>query len=104
MRGRYRAVPLQAMAQAPSPPTESVFVRAQQMVTAGQDSAGRAVVDSVLRSDRRRHAALCRGAVLARDAQQDGRRGRAGLSTDRRRVSTVASSRRKHCSGSRSSK
>ena len=32
------------MAQAPSPATESVFVRAQRMVTAGQDSAGRAVV------------------------------------------------------------
>jgi len=28
--------------------TDPVFVRAQQMVTAGQDSAGRAVVDSVL--------------------------------------------------------
>jgi len=39
-----------AMAQAPSPATESVFVRAQRMVTAGQDSAGRAVVDSVLRA------------------------------------------------------
>jgi len=39
-----------AMAQAPSSATESVFVRAQRMVTAGQDSAGRAVVDSVLRA------------------------------------------------------
>jgi cell division septation protein DedD len=39
-----------ANAQAPSRPTEPVFVRAQQMVTAGQDSAGRAVVDSVLRA------------------------------------------------------
>lgn len=29
--------------------TDPVFLRAQQMVTAGQDSAGRAVVDSVLR-------------------------------------------------------
>ena len=38
------------IAQAPSPATESVFVRAQRMVTAGQDSAGRAVVDSVLRA------------------------------------------------------
>src|SRR6478672_11993172 len=38
------------MAQAPSPPTESVFVRAQRMVTSGQDSAGRAVVDSVLQA------------------------------------------------------
>ena len=38
-----------AMAQAPSAATESVFVRAQRMVTAGRDSAGRAVVDSVLR-------------------------------------------------------
>lgn len=38
-----------AMAQAPSPATEPVFVRAQRMVTAGQDSAGRALVDSVLR-------------------------------------------------------
>jgi cell division septation protein DedD len=38
------------MAQAPAPATESVFVRAQRMVTAGQDSAGRAVVDSVLRA------------------------------------------------------
>src|SRR5215207_9841690 len=28
--------------------TEAVFVRAQQMVTAGQDVAGRAVIDSVL--------------------------------------------------------
>jgi cell division septation protein DedD len=37
-------------AQAPSQATESVFVRAQRMVTAGQDSAGRAVVDSVLRA------------------------------------------------------
>jgi TolA-binding protein len=34
----------------PSQPTDAVFVRAQQMVTAGQDSAGRAVVDSVLRA------------------------------------------------------
>ncbi len=39
-----------AQAQAPSQATESVFVRAQRMVTAGQDSAGRAVVDSVLRA------------------------------------------------------
>lgn len=39
-----------AIAQAPAPATESVFVRAQRMVTAGQDSAGRAVVDSVLRA------------------------------------------------------
>lgn len=39
-----------AKAQAPSQPTDAVFVRAQQMVTAGQDSAGRAVVDSVLRA------------------------------------------------------
>ena len=39
-----------AMAQAPSPATEAVFVRAQRMVTTGQDSAGRAVVDSVLRA------------------------------------------------------
>jgi len=37
-------------AQAPSQSTDAVFVRAQQMVTAGQDSAGRAVVDSVLRA------------------------------------------------------
>jgi len=37
-------------AQAPSQATESVFVRAQRMVTAGQDSAGRAVVDSVLQA------------------------------------------------------
>jgi cell division septation protein DedD len=35
-------------AQAGSTAVEPVFVRAQQMVTAGQDSAGRAVVDSVL--------------------------------------------------------
>lgn len=35
-------------AQAASAATEPVFVRAQQMVTAGQDSAGRAIVDSVL--------------------------------------------------------
>ena len=40
--------PSSAHAQATVPPTEPVFVRAQQMVTAGQDSAGRAVVDSVL--------------------------------------------------------
>ncbi|HUQ79950.1 MAG TPA: SPOR domain-containing protein [Gemmatimonadaceae bacterium] len=33
-----------------TPATESVFVRAQQMVTAGQDSAGRAVIDSVVRA------------------------------------------------------
>jgi len=39
-----------AIAQAPAPATESVFVRAQRMVTSGQDSAGRAVVDSVLRA------------------------------------------------------
>jgi hypothetical protein len=39
-----------AKAQAPSQSTDAVFVRAQQMVTAGQDSAGRAVVDSVLRA------------------------------------------------------
>jgi cell division septation protein DedD len=39
-----------AKAQAPSQATESVFMRAQRMVTAGQDSAGRAVVDSVLRA------------------------------------------------------
>jgi len=39
-----------AMAQAPAQATESVFVRAQRMVTSGQDSAGRAVVDSVLRA------------------------------------------------------
>jgi len=38
------------MAQAPAQATESVFVRAQRMVTSGQDSAGRAVVDSVLRA------------------------------------------------------
>jgi len=31
-----------------TPATDPVFVRAQQMVTAGQDAAGRAVVDSVL--------------------------------------------------------
>lgn len=37
-----------AVAQVAVPVTEPVFVRAQQMVTAGQDSAGRAVVDSVL--------------------------------------------------------
>ena len=36
-------------AQALSQATDPVFVRAQRMVTAGQDSAGRAVVDSVLR-------------------------------------------------------
>jgi cell division septation protein DedD len=39
-----------AIAQAPSSATESVFVRAQRMVTSGQDSAGRAVVDSVLQA------------------------------------------------------
>ena len=37
-----------ADAQVGTPPTDPVFVRAQQMVTAGQDAAGRAVVDSVL--------------------------------------------------------
>ena len=37
-----------AGAQVTVPGTEAVFMRAQQMVTAGQDSAGRAVVDSVL--------------------------------------------------------
>lgn len=41
-------VAVQAQGQGASPKTEAVFVRAQQMVTAGQDSAGRAVVDSVL--------------------------------------------------------
>ena len=35
-------------AQGAAQQTEPVFVRAQQMVTAGQDSAGRAVIDSVL--------------------------------------------------------
>ena len=35
-------------AQAVAPKVDAVFVRAQQMVTAGQDSAGRSVVDSVL--------------------------------------------------------
>ena len=35
-------------AQATTPATDPVFVRAQQMVTAGQDVAGRAVIDSVL--------------------------------------------------------
>jgi hypothetical protein len=35
-------------AQGTPPATEPVFLRAQQMVTAGQDAAGRAVVDSVL--------------------------------------------------------
>ena len=34
--------------QAGPPATDAVFIRAQQMVTAGQASAGRAVVDSVL--------------------------------------------------------
>jgi cell division septation protein DedD len=37
-----------AAAQAEPRVVEPVFIRAQQMVTAGQDSAGRAVVDSVL--------------------------------------------------------
>jgi hypothetical protein len=37
-----------ARGQATEPAVEPVFVRAQQMVTAGQDVAGRAVVDSVL--------------------------------------------------------
>ena len=35
-------------AQVTTPATDPVFVRAQQMVTAGQDVAGRAVIDSVL--------------------------------------------------------
>jgi hypothetical protein len=35
-------------AQATAPATDPVFLRAQQMVTAGQDVAGRAVIDSVL--------------------------------------------------------
>jgi len=35
-------------AQAVPGGTDPVFVRAQQMVTAGQDVAGRAVIDSVL--------------------------------------------------------
>jgi cell division septation protein DedD len=37
-----------AAAQGTAPATDPVFVRANQMVTAGQDSAGRAVIDSVL--------------------------------------------------------
>ena len=37
-----------AVAQGTSGRVDPVFIRAQQMVTAGQDSAGRAVVDSVL--------------------------------------------------------
>jgi len=41
-------VTMRANAQSGPPQTEAVFVRAQQMVTAGQDSAGRAVLDSVL--------------------------------------------------------
>lgn len=41
-------VAVQAQGQGGPPRTEAVFIRAQQMVTAGQDSAGRGVVDSVL--------------------------------------------------------
>jgi cell division septation protein DedD len=38
-----------AAQNAPTPvPTDAVFERAQQMVTAGQDAAGRAVIDSVV--------------------------------------------------------
>ena len=35
-------------AQGEPPKTDAVFIRAQQMITAGQAAAGRAVVDSVL--------------------------------------------------------
>ena len=42
----FFAAPLAA--QSTQPTTEPVFVRAQQMITAGHDSAGRAVLDSVL--------------------------------------------------------
>jgi len=37
-----------AVAQGTAPPTDPVLVRANQMVTAGQDVAGRAVIDSLL--------------------------------------------------------
>ena len=38
------------VAASQTPATEPVFVRAQQMVVSGQDSAGRAVIDSVVRA------------------------------------------------------
>ena len=74
--------------------SEPVFARAQQMVTAGQDSAGRAVIDSVLAATREGTPRYAEALVLARDAQQDGRRRRAGLSADRRRVPALAASAR----------
>jgi hypothetical protein len=43
-----QGVPAVPGVQASPARTEAVFVRAQQMVTAGQDVAGRAVIDSVL--------------------------------------------------------
>src|SRR5215207_1202551 len=62
--------------------TEAVFVRAQQMVTAGQDAAGRAVIDSVLAAtsdDTPRYAeALFWRATLSKTA--------AGAERDYRRI------------------
>jgi cell division septation protein DedD len=42
------AAPVAAQVSQPQPGLDPVFVRAQQMITAGHDSAGRAVLDSVL--------------------------------------------------------
>ena len=72
-------MPSAAVAQ--STGTDAVFVRAQQMVTGGQDSAGRAVIDSVLAATTEgtaRYAeALFWRATLARtaaEAERDYRR------------------------------
>ena len=66
------AIANEAKAQAPSQSPDAVFVRAQQLVTAGQDSTGRAVVDSVLRATTEgtpRYAeALCWRATLSKTA------------------------------------
>lgn len=67
---------------ATAPATDPVFVRAQQMVTAGQDADGRAVIDSVLRvtpEDTPRYAeALYWRATLSKTA--------AGAERDYRRI------------------
>ena len=44
----FFALSSRAAAQSVAPPTDPVLIRANQMVTAGQDAAGRAVIDSLL--------------------------------------------------------
>ena len=68
--------------------TESVFVRAHNtwLLQVRTPPAERSWIRCCAYNER--HAALCRGAVLARDAQQDCCSGRARLSAHRGRVST----------------